>query len=269
MKFWPNDTLAEICKHSNLYACQANRKTKDKTNGGESWTDIKKKDLLGWLGICIFMGLKKLPQVRSYWEVRPFFGCPVIKSILCRDRFEAILRSIHLVNNDTLETDKSNPAYDKLAKCRWLFEKFITLSQSLYNCERFLTVDEIMIAYSGRYCPIQQYMKNKPIKHGMKIWGLACSKSRYLWNAEVYLGSQKDKQVGLAPTMTFAEGEKPEKKAVDLGGEGCKVVLNLVKDLKHRGHVVVTDNYFTSPALHDKLLKEGFWATGTSLLESA
>jgi len=73
------------------------------------------------------------------------------------------------VNNETLEVDKDSVAYDKLGKCRWFFDKFVAISKSLYNCERHLTVDEIMILYIGRYCQFKQYMKAKPVKHGFKI----------------------------------------------------------------------------------------------------
>jgi len=85
-------------------------------------------------------------------------------------------------------------------------------------------------------------MKNKPVKYGIKVWCCANSKSRYVYDLEVYTGRK---------------GAKSEK---DLGR---RVVLNLVRDLKGLGHVVVTDRFFTSPSLFDDLLRQGFLATGT------
>jgi hypothetical protein len=99
-----------------------------------------------------------------------------------------------------------------------------------------------MIPYRGRRCEIKQYMKNKPIKYGLKVWCLANSKSRYVYNLDVYTGKK---------------GEAAEK---DLGEN---VVKSLVADLNDLGHVVVTDRFFTSPQLFDELLKQGFLATGT------
>lgn len=96
-----------------------------------------------------------------------------------RRRFEGITRCLHLVNNETLIIDRADPSYDKIAKVRWLCESFAQISQSLYNNERTLTVDEIMIAYKGRLCSIRQYMKSKPVKFGVKVWALANSQSRY------------------------------------------------------------------------------------------
>lgn len=99
-----------------------------------------------------------------------------------------------------------------------------------------------MIPYRGRRCSIKQYMRNKPIKYDIKVWCMANSKSRYVYNLEVYTGRK---------------GKKAEK---DLG---LKVVKALVSDLKGLGHIVVTDRFFTSPKLFDQLLQDGFLATGT------
>jgi len=125
---------------------------------------------------------------------------------------------------------------------RWLLEGFVEVCKCLYNCKRHICVDEMMIPYTGRHCNIKQYMRNKPVKYGIKIWCCATSKTRYVHNLQVYAGKQ---------------GKKTEK---DLGR---KVVNAMVSDLKGLGHVVVTDHFFTSPHLFDDLLKQGFLATGT------
>lgn len=40
-------------------------------------------------------------------------------------------------------------------------------------------------------------MSLKPIKKGVKMWAVACSKTGYLLQFEVYLGNQGDSEVGL------------------------------------------------------------------------
>lgn len=114
--FWPERTFNEICNQTNLYAKQATRKKmKGGSNGGKNWVNICSDELKGYLQILLYMGLKKLLQIRSYWEKLALFGCRVIKSIFTRDRFEAILRCIHLVDNDQL-VRKGSLGYDKLGK---------------------------------------------------------------------------------------------------------------------------------------------------------
>lgn len=137
------------------------------------------EELLAWFGILMLMGLKEFPHIRCYWDRWAFYNCPLISEAMPRKRFEAIIRCLHLVDNATVVTDWDDPAYDKLAKVRWLCKAFASMSQGLYNNKRVLTVDEIMIPYKGRFCNIRQYTKAKPVKFGVKVWALANAESRY------------------------------------------------------------------------------------------
>lgn len=143
--------------------------------------------------------------------------------------------------------DRGDAAYDKIAKVRWLCEEFARMSQSLYKNERVLTVDEIMVAYKGRYCNIRQYMKSKPVKFSVKVWALANLESRYVSNIIIYLGADDVR----------AEGES-------VGEVPCSQLLRALNTMDMSSlHVIITDNFFTSPRLFMELLKRGFWATGT------
>lgn len=240
--FWAPETLKVICDETNRYARQPSYRNPARLNGGVNWVDVTPSDIRCWLGICILMGLKKLPNNRQYWSRGSFFGCPIVRGAMRRARFEQITSNVHLVDNTTLVTDKASNEYDKIAKVRWLLDGFVSTCKRLYRCERHICVDEIMIPYRGRRCNIKQYMRNKPIKYGIKVWCCATSKSRFVYDLQVYTGRK---------------GKKAEK---DLG---LKVVKALVADLKGLGHVVVTNRFFTSPKLFDELLQEGFLATGT------
>ena len=65
---------------------------------------------------------------------------------------------------------------------------------------------------------------------------------RYVLNIIVYLGADD----------TRSEG--------DCVGEDA--VFTTVAGLEGRGHMIVTDNFFTSPRLFMELQRCGFWATG-------
>ena len=65
----------------------------------------------------------------------------------------------------------------------------------------------------------------------------------YISNIIIYLGVGEDR----------AKGEIVSENAV----------LRAVQGLERRGHVLVMDNYFTSPSLFLELMARGFWATGT------
>ena len=53
---------------------------------------------------------------------------------------------------------------------------------------KHITIDESMIKYKGKYVGFVQYMRDKPIKHGLKVFSCNCSYTAVLRAAFVYLG---------------------------------------------------------------------------------
>jgi hypothetical protein len=81
-------------------------------------------------------------------------------------------------------------------------------------------------------------MKDKPIKWGYKNWCL-CDESGYVYNIETYCGVDIDENG----------------KNIRHIGIGKHVVLDLMTPYYNLGHVVTTDNYFTSVDLAEELLE--------------
>jgi len=63
----------------------------------------------------------------------------------------------------------------------------ITKFQASYHPSRNIAVDEIMVAFYGRFAA-KQYMPKKPTKWGMKAFSLADTSSGYVLNT-IYTGS--------------------------------------------------------------------------------
>ena len=114
---------------------QPNSEHPGSLNGCGRWVDVSVAKLRAWFGICILMGLKHQPTIRSYWCRKQFYGCSIIRNIMGRPRFEEILRCIHLVDNESLVQDKNAAGYDKIGKCRWLIENFVMRAKTAYNCD--------------------------------------------------------------------------------------------------------------------------------------
>jgi hypothetical protein len=320
------------------------------TKGGARWVDVTVQDIKAWLGIVLYMGVKKLPAIRHYWALgKEVLLCTIIHQITSCKRWESITRCIHLVYNSTLlratrvvpqgrndsssdsegdhevfdrggsdtvdsgkshwsddesvyredvdnfaddivdlaadyvpstavliDESKGSPLggqpetysdslgsqssrsqgeteqcrhggrllllVDPYAKTRWLLDHFVAFLQAIYNCECELTVDELIIPYKGLYSVISQYLRGKPIRFGIKVFCLASSKSRFVYNIKVFL----EKGIGGGP-----------------GGLAMQVVLRLTNCLQGLWHTVVTENFFTSVRLCHELLCRGFWSTGT------
>jgi hypothetical protein len=105
---------------------------------------------------------------------------------MARDRFELINRYLHVANALIDVQDKDSPTYDKLHKLRWMVDEVHHRFKSMWNPNQQMTVDEAMLMYKGKYCPIRQYMPKKPVRFGIKIWAAADALSKYLWDFEVY-----------------------------------------------------------------------------------
>lgn len=129
-----------------------------------------------------FDGLQKLPSIQNYWRrSEDFIHCQLISEVMTLARWEQILQCLHLVDNDLIVKDVNNPKFDRIAKTRWLIDMFMRVSEEIYNLEREITIDECVVPYKGRYCTIKQFMPDKPVRFGIKVWLLASSKSRFVW----------------------------------------------------------------------------------------
>jgi hypothetical protein len=120
-----------------------------------------------------------------------------------------------------------------------LLNHFVNTSQKLYNLEREVTVDELVIPYKRKYCNFRQYMREKPVRFGLKLWCLASSRSRYVYNLNVFLWKGTGKGAH---------------------GLGYTMCTDFLKPFAHRGHILVCDKFFSSPYLFTRFA--GGWNLG-------
>lgn len=84
------------------------------------------------------MGIKENPTyLKSHQVTSNFFFGLVISSRLSRMRFELITRCLQVTNLMVLETNKSNPLYDKVGEIKWLPDEVTSKFQHTYNIESF------------------------------------------------------------------------------------------------------------------------------------
>jgi len=83
--------------------------------------------------------------------------------------FEALLHCLHVIDNNSLQNDRSHPDYDKIGKIKFIIHHFVTRLKELYNPRRYITIDEMMVAYHKHFSSFRQYMKAKPTKYGFKF----------------------------------------------------------------------------------------------------
>lgn len=85
------------------------------------WEDCFPKKIRSFLGLCILMGLKKLPALEDYWTSSNLLGCPELVYRWPYRKFRAMLSTFHL--NDNSKAPLSiNASFDRLYKVRPLLD---------------------------------------------------------------------------------------------------------------------------------------------------
>ncbi|KAG8187496.1 hypothetical protein JTE90_022889 [Oedothorax gibbosus] len=138
---------------------------------------------------------------------------------MSRDLFQTLRRFFHI------NIPYGQPDNDRLFNVRPFFDA-LRDNMLKIDKEEHLNVDEFMIPFKGRN-KLKQYIKNKPHKWGIKVFGL-CGSSGMLYDFQVYTG--KD-------TVT-------EKTKLGISGD---IVMKLVQTIPvKKNYTLYTDNWFTS-----------------------
>nr|XP_009292848.1 piggyBac transposable element-derived protein 4-like [Danio rerio] len=191
------------------------------------------------------MALLKLPRVRDYWRRDSHLSVHFPVSVMTRDRFMAISRTVHLSNpDDDIENDrkKGTPDYDPLYRLKPLYITIKDTCKSMWQPRKQIAIDERMVATKAKIA-LKQYMKAKPIKWGVKLFVLADSSNGYTSDFTIYTGKSR---------FTSSQGLPYD------------VVSNLIDpSFLGRGYHLYVDNFYTSPKLFRDLYASGFVACGT------
>lgn len=196
---------------------------------------VDSEEMKAFFGMNFVMSYHVLPTIRNYWSTDQDMGVPFIANVMPRSRFEQIRENLHFCNNDT-----QSQASDRAYKIRPVMEHFNLCFQKAMNNSKRQSIDEHMVKFKGHNI-MKQYISNKPIKWGFKMWCRAESSTGYLFQFDLYTGKKRNTEVGL----------------------GESVVLSLTEQLKGLGCEVYFDNFFNSPALQYKLMKQNIKACGT------
>ena len=159
-----------------------------KENHGEERITVR--GLKAFLGILVFMGMKKQPNLKSYWhKPRSIFHCPIKSQAFTHERFMTIRNCLYITNLATYaNVERGEVGFDKIWQVRWLVDKIREACKAVWSLSKYLVIDEMMIRYKGSYPPIRQYMPNKPQKWGLKVWCLVDAISKYVYDFAIYCG---------------------------------------------------------------------------------
>ena len=92
---------------------------------------------------------------------------------MTKTRFLKITQYIHPRDTSNVPAHGS-PGYDTLYKDRPFINQMSEKCAECYNPGQELSVDKAMISFKGRL-HFRQYMPQKPVKFGIKVWELCDS----------------------------------------------------------------------------------------------
>ncbi|XP_051162153.1 piggyBac transposable element-derived protein 3-like [Leptopilina boulardi] len=212
--------------------------------------DITMNELDSVMGIIILSIFNQRKSQRDYWSQSELLGCPVIAGAMSRARFDYIKSKLKLSKPEDKNSD------DRAWKVRGPLEIFKKNVQQFGYFSTALSIDEMMVKFRGRTI-LRQFMRNKPVRFGIKMWAL-CISEGYLFNCDVYCGKN---------SKSYFFGKEGILNKCALGS--CVVVgllQNLLSSVVPRNilkYHLYFDNFFTSPDLLVHLKKVGVRATGT------
>ena len=135
-----------------------------------------------FFGMLFYMGIARLPQLSTKHEIIRQHIADVMPLV----RFQQIFRFLHL-NDSEKQLTMDQPGYDLLFKVRQLLYIVTPKFESEYNLSELRSIDEAMIPFKGRLS-FKQYMKDKPVKHGIKVFVLTDGKYGYIKRIQIYTG---------------------------------------------------------------------------------
>ncbi|KFM61575.1 PiggyBac transposable element-derived protein 3, partial [Stegodyphus mimosarum] len=137
---------------TNLYATQK----------GQTYIPITLEEILCFLSINLYMGLKKLPSYRDYLSISPVLHDDYTTKRKLSKRFSWLLLNLHL-NDNSVQPKRGERNFDKLYKVHPLLDHLSERFLSSYQPNKNQSIDESMIKFKRR-SSFKQYMKKKPIK---------------------------------------------------------------------------------------------------------
>ena len=241
----------DVAMETNRYAAQVRGYAiADDESHKVSWTETSLNEIKAWLGINIATGLRSKSALNDIWSTDPLRHDSALSKIMSRNRYWAISRYFHIVDNSAAVLDSDDPNYDSMFKVRSMIDRANDKFASIYKPKQHISVDEAMIQFNGRHSA-KQYVRGKPIQWGFKVWVCAESSSGYALQVEIYQGKVRD--------QARAELRKSR-------GLGFDVVSNITKEYQLKNHVIYFDRFFSSLHLAQHLLEQQTYVNSTVML---
>ena len=132
------------------------------------WTNTNAAEMRAYIAFHIIMGIIVAPSQDMYFSKDKLFSPTGIHERITRDRMDKLHQYFHVADT-TNNPQRRQPGHDKLAHIRPILENIRVKLKAEYRPHRETSVDEAMIAFTGRL-GFKQYVPLKLTKRGIKVW---------------------------------------------------------------------------------------------------
>ena len=233
--FWTDDVWCMLVENTNRHA-EYVREEQPSCYVAKKFEPVTVDEMKAFFGCRIAIEcLVQKDRYEQYWRVKDSWltQTPGFGKVFTRDRFLAIWSLMHCVDMRDCTVDKT----DKIYKSRPVFDYLMEKFPLYYYPECELSLDEGMIPTKNALS-FKQYIKDKPIRWGIKTFLLCESKTGYIVNASVYTGKS-------VSDTSFIE---------ELGVTGS-LVVRLSQPYHGLNYCLFTNRFYTSVTLAHYLLE--------------
>lgn len=225
-----DDVLQLSVNQTNKYAEQQISKGISPKARLNNWKKTSIDEIKKMLGLVMWMGLCRYPQLHTYWSTKSIYSNEMCK-VMSRNRFQLLLKHLHFSDNEEQSEDRLKKITPLIDMTKQIYKSTIVPGETV-------CIDETLVPFRGRL-KFKQYIPNKKQKFGIKLFKI-CVQGGYTYDFRVYCGDDK--------------GET---------AVATKVTMALMNDLLDKGRTLCTDNWYTSVALAQKLLERNTHLIGT------
>lgn len=236
-QFITDEVLGVMVTETNRYAAEYIRTHNLRPRSFvRKWKNTDRQEMKKLLATLMIMGITHLPKMRMYWANNEMFGNKLIQTLFKRDRFDCLLKFLHVANN-------ADPAagVDRLHKVKNILDLICQQFQNTLSPGECVVIDETMVPWRGRLV-FRQYLPAKSHKYGVKIYKV-CTPDGYTYNLQIYAGKN-------AP-------------GVPVNGHTYDVCMSLLSGLLNEGRTLFVDNFYSSVQLCKDLLSLETYLCGT------
>ncbi|XP_069160488.1 piggyBac transposable element-derived protein 4-like [Procambarus clarkii] len=176
--------------------------------------------------------------ITDYWSKDQTIPTPFFGKYMSRDRFQILFRCLYFASNEDRTED------DRLWRVKHYMNVVIGKFRDFYVPAQMLVIDESLLLFNG-YVAFKQYIPSKRNRFGLKSFVLCDCETGYVLHMIRYSASDVD-----------IPGN-------DQHGFLGSVVKSLMAPWMNKGHILYTDNYYTSLLLARFLIENRTGLVGT------